>query len=247
MVGVFKEDVFEDSLYEIDWLIDADQDEPVNYALILYVSKIDKDRLERWRSNPQKQWRIEAEKQSGISRLSAHLAAVLDDKKELLGCGEIETFREYADYVKSYFRCAADLSDFATVEEIAEAVAILGDVLDISVPERQAAFIIQRFKETGLPTPAVWRICRHIACKEKGRALKPATFEPYFETARQRIGDFRMALSLFVRLYKSFDEALAYCLEKEPSLNFDAKQGEGERTEAKLTFDADLNSGKTGG
>jgi len=239
--------IFKASCYgshEVEWLLNITDEEtwPFEDAFYFYVKDDDYD-FHLWQQNNEKKWRCDANT-DWIGRLRVHLACHLE-KHFFRRNGA--SFSKCVERLKKFCRNAVELLKPATKAEIAEALATTADVLDISVPEKQAAFIIERIHETELPSFAVWSMCRDIARKEKGRHLKPSIFEPYLESAYLREDEFKSPLWNYSHLYDHFDEALAYCLEKEPSLNFDAKQGEVVSNEAKLTFDADLNSGKAGG
>jgi len=248
-----KAEIFTESDYgseDVAWLLginveDEDEDEDEEYlaeVVFWLYDKPNESYLQMWMQDPLQKWRVEAMKEGGLPRRSAILAAELT--RHFSCC---EPFSLVVEDARNLCRHAAELARPASKAEIAEELWTLAAVLDIQVSEKQADFIIECIGRLPLPRTAVGRMCREIASNEKGRYLKPAIFQPFIKCAHKRWSKFRSAnWTDYASIHEQFDEALAYCLQKEPSLNFDAKQDEGDPFEAELTFDADLNSGKAG-
>lgn len=212
MSGVFKEGIYGHMSEELEWLLDVARTETASEVLSYFDSEAPAQVIEEWQRDGKKAWRVEAIK-NGHRRRIALLAASLEQRSNS-GMFILERIESIRDACKD----AASLYGSASEEEIAEALWTLADVLDISVPQKQAEFIISRIRETLLPLPAVWWLCRTIAKKEKGRFLKPAVFEPYLQCAEDRRWDLIKIVSTYALIHAEFDAILAECLTIEPSL-----------------------------
>jgi hypothetical protein len=214
MSEIFKTDKYSPEL--IDWLTGTGEaiDEeghnlPDNFSNRFLLPTIGD--IESWRVTPTKQWRLPAMNERGVAKYAALLAQMIE------GCSFYDSFEVKLEDSRGLIASLDEFSRPASHSEIADALATLADVLDQSIPDAMASFIIEEIAAEGAPSAAAWRICRHIAANESGR-IKPSLFVKFLATISNRRSNFRDDIREFVEIHKCFDEALAMALENEPTL-----------------------------